>query len=131
MPDDVTRQTKVAATPAEAWRSLTEPDGLEDWLGEALELDLRPGGNLRLRLADGEERAGWVEAVEPERRLTFWWSAGDDDATRVELDLEEDGDGTVVTVTESRPFAVLELQAAELAGPEGGSPSGPLMLAGV
>jgi hypothetical protein len=36
-----------------------------------------------------------------------------------------------VTVTESRPLAVLELRAAELMPGDGGSQQGPLMLAGV
>jgi uncharacterized protein YndB with AHSA1/START domain len=128
MQDDVTRSTKVAATPEHAWRSLTEPDGLEDWLGEALELELEPGGDLRLRLPDGAERSGWVELVEPEERLAFWWAEDGEEATRVELELEEVDGGTLVTVTESRPLALLELRAAELA--DGGTPGGPVMLAG-
>jgi uncharacterized protein YndB with AHSA1/START domain len=131
MDDDVTREATLNVTPAEAWRSLTEPEGLATWLGEALELELRPGGDLRLRLPDGEERSGWVEVVEPEHRLAFWWAHGDEDATRVELGLEESGTGTLVTVTESRPLALLELRAAELARTDDGSPRGPLMLAGV
>lgn len=130
MSDDVTRQTTVPAGPGEAWQALTDPDGMADWLGEALELDLRPGGELRLRLADGEERAGWVEAVEPERRLAFWWAREDEDATRVELELDSVEEGTRVTVTESRPLALLELRAAELM-PDTGSQQGPLMLTGV
>jgi uncharacterized protein YndB with AHSA1/START domain len=131
MADDVTRQTTVPTTPDDAWRSLTEPEGLAGWLGEPLELDLRPGGELRLALADGEQRHGWVEAVEPERRLAFWWARDGEDATRVELELAPVEEGTLVTVTESRPLALLELRAAELAPRQGESHGGPLALAGV
>ncbi len=133
MDADVTRQITLETTADDAWQALTERDGLAAWLGEALELELWAGGDLRIRLADGEERSGWVEEVEPERRLSFWWSRDDEDATRVELEIEagDDPGETVVTVTESRPLELLELQAAELEGRGGGAPSGPLMLAGV
>lgn len=107
--DDVTRETEVDAAPAEVWRSLTEPERLAGWLGEDAELELEPGGDLALRTHDGERRTGWVEEVEEESRLAFWWSLDDGEATRVELDLERtEVGGTRVRVTESRPLARLE-----------------------
>src|SRR5690242_21807275 len=36
MEEDVTRQTSVAAEPADAWRMLTEPAGMSEWLGDPL-----------------------------------------------------------------------------------------------
>ena len=72
---------------------------------------------------------GWVEAAEPHRRLAFWWrDSVESDPTRVEFELEAPEGGTRVRVTESRPMARLELQAAELAGDMGGAPGGPQML---
>jgi uncharacterized protein YndB with AHSA1/START domain len=131
MADDVTRETTVPAPPERAWKSLTDPELLSEWLGEPLALELEPGGELRLRLADGEERDGWIEEVDAPRRLAFWWARDGEDATRVEVELDEAEDGTRVRITESRPLALVELRAAELARGEGGSPSGPRMLAGV
>ena len=49
-------------------------------------------------------------------------------ATRVEIEIEPTEEGTLLRVSESRPLALLELQAAELAG-GGGAPGGPVMLA--
>ena len=130
MADDVTRETTVPAPREQVWRSITEPERLAEWLGEALELDLEPGGELRIRTPAGEERAGWVEGVSEPHRLSFWWAAYGEDATRVALELEEVADGTRIRVTESRPLAVLELRAAELLE-GGGHGGGPMALARV
>lgn len=113
---DVTRETVLPAEPADVWRSLTEPERLAEWLGAEAEIELRPGGELALRTGDGETRTGWVEEAEEPSRLCFWWSVdGDDESTRVELDLEEAEDGaTRLRVTESRP---LEALAARVQGP--------------
>ena len=107
--DEVTRETVLPAEPADVWRSLTEPERLPQWLGSEAEIELRPGGDLAVRTDDGETRTGWVEEAQAPSRLCFWWSAdGDDDSTRVELDLEEADDGaTRLRVTESRPLALL------------------------
>lgn len=127
MQDDVTRETSVGLPPEAAWEAVIDPDGMADWLGEPLELELQPGGELRLRLPGGEQRTGWIEEVDPPRRLTFWWAAEGEEATRVELRLDAEGDGTLLRVTESRPLAALESRAIEL-GDAGGSPGGPVML---
>ena len=129
MPDHVTRETEVPADPERVWRSLTDPALLAEWLGEAAEVQITPGGDLTIRTLDGEERSGWIETAEPNRRLAFWWRAdAGSDPTRVEFELEEIDDGTCVRVTESRPMARLELQATELAGGMGGASGGPQML---
>jgi len=129
MPDDVTRETEVPADPERVWRSLTDPILLAEWLGEAVEVQMTPGGDLSIHTLDGEERTGWIEAAEPNRRLAFWWRADEgSDPTRVEFELEATDGGTCVRVTESRPMARLELQATELAGGTGGASGGPQML---
>jgi len=127
--DEVTREAELPADPARVWRSLTEPGLLAEWLGEEARLEPAPGGDLALRTHDGAERTGWIEAAEPPRRLVFWWRDGPDaDPTRVELELEEAGEGTRILVTESRPLARLELQATQLVDGGGRAPGGPQML---
>ncbi len=129
MPDDVTRETEVPVDAERVWRSLTDPVLLAEWLGEDVEVELTPGGDLTIRTLDGEQRSGWVEATDPPRRLVFWWQESDDgEPTRVEFELEETGEGTRVRVTESRPMATLELRAAELVRETGDSSRGPQML---
>jgi uncharacterized protein YndB with AHSA1/START domain len=109
MSDEVTRETLLPAEPADVWRALTEPGRLSEWLGADAEIELRPGGDLAVRTGDGETRTGWVEEAEEPSRLCFWWSAdGDQESTRVELDLEQaDGGATRLRVTESRPLEAL------------------------
>jgi uncharacterized protein YndB with AHSA1/START domain len=100
----LTREIRLPATAEEVWRSLAEPE----WLGENARIELRPDGEVRVG-----DRTGFVEEVEEPSRLVFWWSAPDEDSTRVELDLEENGDETIVRVVESHPLAMLDLYGVE------------------
>jgi uncharacterized protein YndB with AHSA1/START domain len=103
---ELTREITLPATAEEVWRSLSEPE----WLGEDASIELRPDGEVR-----AGERTGFVEEVEEERRLVFWWAAPDEDSSRVELELDEEEDGvTRVRVVESRPLALLDLYGAEI-----------------
>jgi uncharacterized protein YndB with AHSA1/START domain len=101
---ELSREITLPAPAEEVWRSLSEPT----WLGEDASIDLRPDGEVR-----AGDRTGFVEEVEEPSRLVFWWSAPDEDATRVELELESDGEHTHVRVVESRPFAMLDLYGVE------------------
>jgi len=113
MVDRVEREALLQAPPGEVWTALTEPEGLAAWLADRAEVDLRPGGELALRMADGSERRGFVEAADAPARLVFWWrevNEGDEDEeelTRVEIVLAEAPEGTVLRVVESRPLAAL------------------------
>ena len=100
----LTREIRLPATADEVWESLSQPE----WLGEDAHIDLRPDGDVRVG-----DRTGFVEAAEPAERLVFWWSEPGEDATRVELDLEDDGEATTVRVVESAPLAMLDLYGVE------------------
>ena len=113
MSEEASSELTVPASPEETWEALTDPEQLTEWLVEDAELDLRPGGDLALRL-DGEERAGFIEEVEAPRRLVFWWGPDGDEPTRVEIELEPDGDDTRVRVVESRPLRVLDARGVEV-----------------
>ena len=102
---ELSREITLPAPADEVWRSLAEPA----WLGEDAAIDLRPDGDVRVG-----DRTGFVEEADEPRRLVFWWSAPGEDATRVELDLEEDGEETHVRVVESRPLALLDLYGPEV-----------------
>jgi uncharacterized protein YndB with AHSA1/START domain len=117
---EVERETVVPGTPEEAWLAVIE----SDWLGVRIEARpdgevsaVDPGGEVSVGDRRGEEagvRRGFVEEADPPRRLVFWWSAPDEDATRVEIDLEPVEDGTRVRVVESRPLAVLDAYGSDL-----------------
>ena len=109
MDELVERELTVPNEIEEVWRSLAEPE----WLGEDASIELREAGEVR-----AGERSGFVEEAEAPRRLVFWWSAPGEEATRVELDLDETDAGTHIRVTESRPLAILDGRdlAIELGG---------------
>jgi uncharacterized protein YndB with AHSA1/START domain len=119
----VERELTVPEEAEEVWRSLSEPD----WLGEAATIELREAGEVR---AGGRE--GFVEEADAPRRLVFWWSAPGEEATRVEIELDQLDDGTRVRVVESRPLAILDGRdlAIEFDGRSIGG-AGPVALAGM
>ena len=121
MDHTVERELTVPEELEEVWRSLAEPE----WLGEDATIELREAGEVR-----AGDRSGFVEEVDPPRRLVFWWSAPDEEATRVELELDETDTGTHIRVTESRPLAILDGRdlAIEFGGWSGGA--GPVASAG-
>jgi uncharacterized protein YndB with AHSA1/START domain len=133
--DEVTREVTLGAVRDEVWAALTDPERLREWLGELLAVELRPGGELVLRLPDGEERHGFVEAVDPPSSLVLWWRPVSDDGeegelTRVEFRLEGTEDGTRLRVLETRPMAVLDVRGIELpAAPQRRRADGPAGLA--
>jgi uncharacterized protein YndB with AHSA1/START domain len=96
----------------EVWAALTEPERLEDWFANEVELDLRPGGEASFRWSNGEERHATVTEVDPERRLAFSW----EEDGEVEFTLADEADGTRLTVVETIPAwsTALDLQASAL-----------------
>ena len=109
MKDPITREVTVAAPPGAVWDALTEPAELAAWFGAEAEVELRAGGAIRFRWADGSERRGLVIEVDPPHRLAFRWrelrtgppGSTATDATVVTFTLAADERGTRVTVTES------------------------------
>jgi uncharacterized protein YndB with AHSA1/START domain len=110
---EVTREIVFPATPDEVWDALTEPDQLEEWFANDVELDPRPGGAGTFRWDDGEERRATVVVAEPGERLVLDW----DEEGEVEFTLEEVEEGTRLLVRETSPewSTALELRAEALA----------------
>jgi uncharacterized protein YndB with AHSA1/START domain len=111
MIDRIEREELLKASPWEVWEAVTD----EGWLADHVELDLRVGGDASFRSSEGE-KSGWIEEVRAPERLAFWWSADDEPATRVELTLTEDDDGTRLRVVETRPLELLDLVGTPLPG---------------
>jgi uncharacterized protein YndB with AHSA1/START domain len=110
---EVTREIVFPVPPDEVWEALTDPEQLEEWFANDVELEPREGGAGVFRWDNGEERrATVVVADEPERLVLDW-----DDEGTVELTLEEVGEGTRLLVRESTPeiATALELHALALA----------------
>jgi len=109
---EVTREIVFPVPPDEVWEALTDPDQLEEWFANDVELDVREGGEGLFRWDDGEERHATVVEAAPGERLVLDW----DDEGTVELTLEEVEEGTRLLVRETTPqFATaLELRALAL-----------------
>ena len=110
----------LAASPARVWAAWTDPARFARWFGphgaamDPCEIDVRPGGRIFFCHRHAEFGDVWVGgeyvAVEPPRRLVFWFEFADElghaqaregfaASSRVEVILEErDDGGTAMTV---------------------------------
>jgi uncharacterized protein YndB with AHSA1/START domain len=106
----------IDAPPPDVWCFMIDPAALSAWFGADAWLEPIVGGVVRFRFADGVERRGVVEEIDPCHRLTWRWrqlrgagfgmEIGDRSTVTVELD-PVDG-GTRVRITErpaTRAFA--------------------------
>jgi uncharacterized protein YndB with AHSA1/START domain len=109
----IRREIVFPVSREELWEALTEPERLEDWFANEVEVDLRPGGAASFRWSNGEERHATVTTVTLEERLAFAW----EDEGEVEFTLADDVDGTRLTVVETAPAwsTALDLQASAMA----------------
>jgi uncharacterized protein YndB with AHSA1/START domain len=113
--DQIERETVIDAPVERVWQLITEAQHVGRWFGDAgAEIDLRPGGAMVLRWADGTSR-GRVVAVEPRTRFAYRWAPFTDpggeepvegNSTLVEFTLHPEGDATRLRVVESG-FAAL------------------------
>jgi uncharacterized protein YndB with AHSA1/START domain len=98
----------IRAPRERVWTAFTTPKGLDGWWGtRGSEIDLRPGGKLRLRWR------GWgaeqdinadvecvILEVTPPTRFVYQWGDTADAMTTVEFDLEERVGGTLLRLRE-------------------------------
>lgn len=123
--------TRTLQAPRElVFETLTKPEHFAVWFGTAavevpqgsLTMDVRPGGAFRavMLLPDGNriDWAGEYKVVEPPSHLamTLTDQPGDDAGLPVLFDLEEAGEGTVLTIRQDRSDFSDEQVAATIAG---------------
>ena len=120
-PDAITREIDIDAPPEVVWAIVTEARHLAGWFSDEAEIDLRPGGAMRLTwYAHGTYRAR-VETVEPPVTFAFRWVLrdGQDPApgasTLVVMTLTRADGGTHLRVVESG-FSDLSWPEHERAG---------------
>jgi uncharacterized protein YndB with AHSA1/START domain len=110
VPEQIERETVIAAPVERVWALLTEAEHLGRWFGDAgAELDLRPGGSLSLTWEQYGTVHGRVVDVEAPRRFSYRWAVlresqsepVEGNSTLVEFTLEPEGAGTRLRVVES------------------------------
>jgi uncharacterized protein YndB with AHSA1/START domain len=85
---EVERTVELDAGADEVWDALTDAALLDEWFDGAVDVDLQPGGALRVTTRD-HVREGVVEDVDAPHRLTFTWADDDEQpGSTVEFVLE-------------------------------------------
>jgi uncharacterized protein YndB with AHSA1/START domain len=98
----VKREIQIEAPPETVFRYFVDPERLERWIGKALTVDVRPGGEMRVLIAGQHVSSGQFVEIDPPRRLvyTMGWDEPNHPippgSTRVEIDLTAVGDGTLL-----------------------------------
>ncbi|WP_446225288.1 SRPBCC domain-containing protein [Nocardia sp. IBHARD005] len=105
-PDQIVRTVEFAHPQEKVWAAITTAEGLASWFGNTAEIDLRPGGAMRMTWKEGFAADIRVERVEAPSVFGYTWPINglpDDDPRRtyVEFTLEPAGEGTRLTVVET------------------------------
>jgi len=108
--DSVVRREVVLPVDRDtAWEAITDPEELDTWLADVVELKIEPGAEGWLRSEDGERCPVSVEEVNEGRRVVLRWAEADGPETLVELVLDDVPEGTRLVVVE---LPVTHLEAA-------------------
>jgi uncharacterized protein YndB with AHSA1/START domain len=108
VPDRIEREILIKAPIEVVWAVVTEPEHVARWFSDAVEYDLRPGGDAQFTWHDegGPYRAR-VERVEPPHTFAYRWvqrvgeELSEDNSTLVVFSLKADGGHTRLRVVES------------------------------
>jgi uncharacterized protein YndB with AHSA1/START domain len=97
-------EVRIAAPPEVVFSYFTDPARMVNWMGVAALLDPRPGGTFRVEANGRDVVIGEYVEVDPPHRVVFTWGFEGADpfvapgSTRVEVTLERDGEGTLLTL---------------------------------
>ncbi len=104
---DVVVTRRIEASPATVYSFFADIERWASWQGVDGEIDLRPGGLLRIRMPGGQVASGRFVEVVPGQRLVFTWGWEGDappvppGSTTVVIELEPDRAGTLLRLTHS------------------------------
>ena len=98
-------EVRIAAPPEVVFTYFTDPARMVSWMGVAALLDPRPGGPFRVEANGRDVVIGEYVEVDPPDRVVFTWGFEGTErfvepgSTRVEVTLERDGEGTLLTLS--------------------------------
>ena len=99
--ETVTRQVELEISPDTLWSAITDRETLEAWLGERVDVDLRPGGTGVI-VDDGVTRELIVHSVDEGRGWSFEWRVDEAPVSVVSFEISSNDDGaSVLTITET------------------------------
>ena len=112
----VTRQIRLDISSEALWAAITDRETLEAWLGERVDVDLRPGGAGTI-VDDGLKRDVVVQRVDHGRGWSFEWQIDEAPVSTVSFEISSADDGaSVLTITETLHSETLHAQASAGAG---------------
>lgn len=98
----ITLTQRVPASPARVYKAFTNAMGLREWFCDQSQVDLRVGGVIFMAWNMGYFASGHFTALKPDEQVAFTWQGtGELAPTQVEVTLQKEGDGTLVTLTHS------------------------------
>ena len=111
VPDTINREIVIDAPRTTVWAIVTEAQHLSGWLSDEAEIDLRPGGSMRLTWHGHGTYMARIETVERPSKFAFRWRTrkgepSEVNSTLVVVTLDVEGDGTRLRIIESG-FAAL------------------------
>jgi uncharacterized protein YndB with AHSA1/START domain len=111
MQDTIERTIVLPVSRDRVWAAVTTPQQISQWFQHRWEFDLAPGAPIHFDFGEWGIHRGRVETVEPKDRVVYRWTHGEDadrsipieqvPSTLMEFRLENEGDGTRLTVVES------------------------------
>ena len=124
--DRIEKKITLDAPRSRVWRALTEVEQFNTWFGVLLEAPFAPGaevsGHIRIRGYEHVTMTIWIEAMAPDEFFSFRWHPyaiepgidySAEPTTLVSFTLEDDGDGTRLTIVESGFDAIPESRRAK------------------
>ena len=100
-------EVRVAARPETIFPFLSDAAGMVRWFGSKVDLDPKPGGQIRVDINGRDIARGEIVEIVPNQKVTFTfgWESKDHPvpvgSSTVEISLIEDGDGTIVRLRHS------------------------------
>ena len=98
---DLSYTRRIAASPERVWAAITIPERIAAWFAEVeVQIELRLGGAYSLRFGDeGPFTEGEITGFEPLRLLEHTWPNPPHPLGRVRYELEPDGAGCILRLT--------------------------------
>jgi uncharacterized protein YndB with AHSA1/START domain len=97
-------ERRIEARPEVVYAYLTESTRWARWQGTSAEIEAVPGGAFRMTMVNGLVAEGTFVELVPNRRVRFTWgwqgsATLPPGSSTIIIDLVEDADGTIVTLT--------------------------------
>ena len=106
-PDALVVERRVSVPPDRVFVFFTDAERWQRWQGTDAQVELRPGGVLRVNVTGDSYASGRIVEVVDNERIVFTWGWERDDmpvppgSSTVSIDLVPDGEGTIIRLTHS------------------------------